>query len=47
MTNPFKNEETRPLNAPVIEMRKSSRNYMWWVIGAILIVLTLAVLVKM
>jgi len=45
--NSFEKGETRPFSNLVIEMRRSSRGYVWWVMGAILIIVfALAVLVK-
>jgi len=44
MTNPFKKEDVGRFHGPVIEMRKRSRSYVWWIISVIAVVLVLAFL---
>ena len=44
MINFFKEEERKPFSYSSIEMRKSSKNYIWWILGA-LILLVIAFMV--
>lgn len=37
MKFPFKKEEQKPLNTPVIEMRKNSGGYLWWILGGVIV----------
>jgi len=46
MKSLFKKQETMPLNTPVIEMRKNSRGYAWWIVGLIAIVLLFIIWIK-
>lgn len=38
MINPFKQEEKKPYTYSSIEMRKSSRSYIWWIIVVIAVI---------
>lgn len=45
MTQFFKQEEKKPFSYSSIEMRKSSRNNIWWIAGIFLALVTFGVFI--
>jgi len=41
MMNIFKKGETKPFSNLVIETRRSSRGYAWWIVSAIVVIFIL------
>jgi len=39
MLNIFNQEEKKPFTYSSIEMRKSSRGYIWWIVGMIILII--------
>ncbi|MBI2601378.1 hypothetical protein HYW42_05515 [Candidatus Daviesbacteria bacterium] len=43
--NIFKREEKKPFNYSSIEMRKSSRGYIWWIVGILVIIVVIGIFI--